>query len=191
MPADHFDRAGAGFVRAGGGGMACVVDPETCARIRSAEESTATPYRSQTIHTYDDFRDLAVKAFLTHPVEWIGRKLVFAADYWFSAYWFASPVVFGRAEYIQNTLYLLCVIFVIGASIALIEPILALNAAALLIAYAPVYIFLHLEVRYFHQLKISAVALAMMMGAALWSKWKKRQGRIRDSEGTLQAARAA
>jgi hypothetical protein len=67
---------------------------------------------------------------------------------------------------------------------------LAVHPTALLIAYAPVYTFLHLEVRYFHQVKISALALAMMMGAALWSKWKKRQGRTRESEGTLQTARA-
>jgi hypothetical protein len=191
MPADHLEKTGARFVWYGGGGMACTVDPETCARIRSAEESTGTPYQSQKIHTYFEFRDLAVKTFLTHPVDWLQRKLVFIADYWFSIYWFNSPLIFKKPEYIENTLYLLCLIFVIGASVALIEPILALNAAALLIAYAPVYIFLHLEVRYFHQLKISAVALAMMMGAALWAKWKKRQGRLLDDEGAPRAAEAA
>src|SRR3712207_9372504 len=84
--------------------------------IRRPPRSTLFPYT-----TLFRSRDLAVKTFLTHPLDWIGRKLVFAAEYWYSAYWYASPVVAGRPEYIQSTIYLLCLAFVIAASLALVD----------------------------------------------------------------------
>jgi hypothetical protein len=83
----------AGFIRDGGGGTACKVDPQLCAEINLAEYKNASPFSiyDSEPYTAKEFYDLGLRTFLHHPVKWFTIKFPYLLRYWNSKPSIASP----------------------------------------------------------------------------------------------------
>ena len=85
----------AGFVREGGGGTACKVDPALCAEVNTAEKKAASPFSVYDSEPYTgkQFYEMTIKTFRQHPLQWFKVKFPY-----FMKYWDSQPAITNPAK---------------------------------------------------------------------------------------------
>ncbi len=74
----------AGFVRDGGGGTACKVDPPLCDSINELEKEHPSPFSIYDSEPYSakHFSAMTLKTFRENPVKWFQVKIPYVLRYW-------------------------------------------------------------------------------------------------------------
>jgi hypothetical protein len=147
-----------GFVRAGGGNLACRIDPSTCGDVAHAEE-------------------LFYRTLLGHPWEWISIKASLFGQYWFApmGYWANVGRPPTAADFIFNG------IIAAMAVAALLLPLLSRRlrqqpqwlvlvwfAWTLLATCGLIFLLVHLEARYFFLAKVAYTLLFILVVRMAW-----------------------
>jgi hypothetical protein len=140
---------------------ACHVDPDTCRRIAAYERKQLVPYVGWGRYTESEFRRLAIRALMEHPVAFGLDRLTF-----FRKAWFWKPV--GTApELIQNGALALAVIAGLWLSARRIRrsgpDVAALLYPGLLLASTAPLVFFHYESRYFGPMKLLAIVVVFVL----------------------------
>lgn len=152
---------GGGFIVAGGGNMACLIDPTTCGDTKNATK-------------------LFWRTLLNHPVEWYSRKCGLLPSYWFSSVKNWSTVGMGpsRIDIVTNSLLLIALIISILFACfqrrrgGIFWILLVWLCSALLLAYFMIITIAQLEVRYFYFPKIFGILMFVIV-ASLFFRRKK------------------
>lgn len=83
MPTDWLEENGSAWFSDNGGNSACIVRPDMCLDIASAELASAGNYSGGGAYSQEEFRSLTVEAFLSAPVEWLASRAPFLQRAWF------------------------------------------------------------------------------------------------------------
>ena len=150
MTSEHLVSIAGGFVVDGGGNLVCRIDPATCGDTANA-------------------KDLFIRTFIKHPLEWYSLKFDVIGEYWFS-----SVQNFGGVgkkatsmDIVTNGLLLIALITLFALSFTrkvrshVSWILLTWFNISLFSAYALIFSLAHFEVRYFYFPKI--VGLAMLL----------------------------
>jgi hypothetical protein len=105
------------FIREGGGGTACVIDPNQCREILKLEYADPTPFSIYDSEPFSarEYKKFTIQTFLRNPLEWSGHKIPVLWRYWFSEPTVSSP---GGNDPIASSLSLagLLVMFSLGCT---------------------------------------------------------------------------
>ncbi len=165
---NDLDKNSGGFVRVGGGNLACIIDSDKCKQIKSKLDN-------HTI-TSPDLRKSVILTFLQNPVTWIKLKFQILPKYWFITInsFGALSRVDNISSLLENMFFLGCILFTLLYSfITLKNPYSLINywmSSSLCIAYSIIFIFAHFEVRYFFVLKFYFAVAAMLCFAQIISR---------------------
>lgn len=149
---EELESKGGEFVVAGGGNLTCRIDPATCGDTANAKQ-------------------LFIKTFLAHPVEWYSLKFYVIGKYWFSPTenWTSVVIKAKFMDYLLNFLLLTALVAVIALlfankvrSHASWLLVLWFNLS-LFLAYGLIFTVQQFEVRYFYFPKIMGVAMFLML----------------------------
>jgi hypothetical protein len=75
MPDNYLYENNAGFIELGGGNWACEIDAKKCSKIYQTELDSGLPYSGFGTYTYEDFRNLAFKAAMNHPIDFLTNRV--------------------------------------------------------------------------------------------------------------------
>lgn len=159
---EHLNSGGAGFVVAGGGNLVCRIDPTTCGDTAHAKE-------------------LFVKTFTEHPVEWYALKFDVIGKYWFSSVqnWVSIGVASTFLDIIANGIFLVAlIILVVLLFTRKVRShdswiLLIWFNIALLSAYLLIFTLIHFETRYFYFPKIAGIVMVLIVACLYWRPMNK------------------
>jgi len=163
---EELEKKGGHFFNAGGGNTACKVDKELCASINKKIAANSIEK--------SEIRKNVLLTFAKHPFKWTYLKMSLMPNYWFvSLNSFLDLVYSAHPDYTttDNFVFLLCFIFTVIYSIislrSFMSTVIFWFGSSLIIAYAGIFTFAQLEVRYllffkFYFLTTSILYLAEM-----------------------------
>jgi len=152
---------GGGFVFEGAGNLVCRIDPATCGDAANA-------------------KNLFIKTFVEHPVEWYSMKLDVIGKYWFSSVKNFSTVVYQPTamDFVWNGLilaaliYLILFLFTRNVRFHGLWILLVWFNISLISAYMLIFSLAHFEVRYFYFPKIVGVIMAIIVACLYYRPMK-------------------
>jgi hypothetical protein len=146
-----------GFVVDGGGNLPCLINADICGDTHNAKQVT-------------------IKIFLEHPVEWYAVKVKLMRDYWFSSVTNWVNLVHD-ATLMELTVNLILLATLISAVFLQLTRrvrnqelglmLLWVNIS-LVISFVVIFTLIHLEVRYFYFLKILGFFMFMVLASLYW-----------------------
>jgi hypothetical protein len=151
------------YARAARLNTACHVDRTTCRAIAAHERTLEDPYWAEGRYSYSDYRRLAIRAVVRHPVEYAADRMAFLVPAWF-----LEPST-QRKELLQNGLLLVAV----GAALVLSVRRIRRSGPDLVALFFPAFavvslgplVFAGLYSRFFFPLKITAIVAVFVLFA--------------------------
>jgi hypothetical protein len=140
------------FVVEGAGNLVCRIEPTTC---------------GDTVHA----KQLFVKTFMAHPIEWYKLKSDVIGRYWFSSIknWSNISAESTYVDIIINGLFLIMLIVLVSSFFAKkirshgLWILLLWFNASLFSAYTLIFTLAHFEVRYFYFPKIAGIVMLLIV----------------------------
>ncbi|RKP50864.1 hypothetical protein D7S89_07270 [Trinickia fusca] len=148
------------FVIAGGGNLACRLEPGYCGKTE---------------------KSLFFKAFLHHMPEWYGIKLSLVPDYWMASPRNMSLIRYPASlvERIVNLVLMACVVMIVPLLGATrkhpVWPILLWANLSFFGGFFVIFSLVQFEVRYFYLIKIYGLVMCIMLASIAWSQFSLRK----------------
>lgn len=147
-----------GFVLRGGGGAACHVEPELCAKFRQQRN---TPGNLAT--RYKEYQRAAVSAFVRNPLKWVAYRIEHLPPYWFSRPAVTLPNGEDRVTgFILAGLCVAGLVFALGRAKRRLGFTFLVAVLSLLFGNAAILVFVHYEVRYLYHAQAGAILLVLI-----------------------------
>lgn len=155
MTSEQLEKVGGGFVVAGGGNLTCRIDPTTCGDTTNAKQ-------------------LFIKTFMAHPVEWYSLKFDVIGKYWFSSVKNLVSVEGAEStsiDFVTNALLLAALIAVIAFLLVrkvrshIFWVLLVWFNGSLFSAYSLIFTAAHFEDRYFYFPKIAGIVMFLILAS--------------------------
>jgi undecaprenyl-phosphate 4-deoxy-4-formamido-L-arabinose transferase len=152
MTSEHLLSLKGDWLVDGGANLVCRIDPSTCGDTANAKK-------------------LFFRTFITHPVEWYSLKFDVIGKYWFSSLRNWAPVTQKSSfmDIVTNGVLLIAMIALVPLLFARKVRshsswlLLMWFVPSLFSAYLLIFTFAPLEVRYFYFLKISGIAMLLII----------------------------